>query len=267
MIRRNAVTVAAVSLLAVALTSGCAGNATPPADAAPTELTVEIVRTVEHDPQAFTQGLEIAGTEIYEGTGLTGGSWIEARDAETGAPRVRVDLNPELFGEGITVDGESLWQLTWRNGVAIERDRTTLEQLRTVPIDGEGWGICLGDKHLVTSDGSATLTFRDRRSFAPVRTVQVTDENGSVEKLNELECTDDGIYANIWTSDTIVRINPDTGDVTARIDAAALRESLGIDTNRRPDDVLNGIAAIPGTDRFLVTGKRWPSMFEVRFVS
>ncbi|NLE80078.1 MAG: glutaminyl-peptide cyclotransferase [Rhodococcus sp.] len=269
MICRHAVRTLSAAAAALALTSGCSASTDSVSSDGVTELRVEIVQTLPHNPDAFTQGLEIAGDDIYEGTGLVGQSWVEVRDRDTGQPRVRVDLPAPLFGEGITIDDDSLWQLTWQNGIAIERDRHTLEELRTVPIDGEGWGICrLGDR-LVTSDGSDTLTFRDRNTFEPTTTLTVTDDNGAVTRLNELECVDDGdnrgIWSNIWQKDTIVRIDPDSGDVTARVDAASLRESLGIDNRTRPDDVLNGIAAIPGSDNFLVTGKRWPTMFEVRF--
>ena len=273
MIRRRALSATVVSIVAAALVAGCSAEDGPPADASAaangpvTDLRVEVVRTLPHDPDAFTQGLEISGDEIFEGTGLVGESWVEARDLDTGTPRVRADLPAPLFGEGITVDGDSLWQLTWRNGIAIERDRDTLVERRQIPIEGEGWGICRSGDRLVTSDGSDTLTFRDRDTFDPVDTIRVTDHTGGVDRLNELECTDDGaVYANIWTEDTIVRIDPGTGAVTARIDAGQLRASLDIDAGERPADVLNGIAAVPGTDRFLVTGKYWPSMFEVRFV-
>ncbi len=151
-------------------------------------------------------------------------------------------------------------------GVAVARDRATLAEQRRVPFDGEGWGICAVPDALVTSDGSPTVTFRDPVTFEPPRrTVQAVQDGSPLAGLNELECADDGaIYANVWTTDTLVRIDPSDGRVTAEIDASAVRDALP--PGPRDVDVLNGIAQIPGTDRFLITGKYWPRMFEVRFV-
>ncbi|TQC46450.1 glutaminyl-peptide cyclotransferase [Rhodococcus sp. WS4] len=252
------------ALLAVAwMVAGCSPQRPVAADA---DLRAEILRTLDHGPDAFTQGLEIDGTELLEGTGRPGESWVQATDLTGGAVRARAELPSPLFGEGITVSGDTVWQLTWRDGVAIARDRATLTEQRRVPFDGEGWGICALPGALVTSDGSPTLTFRDPVTFEPRRTVQAVRDGNPVARLNELECADDGtVYANVWTTDTLVRIAPADGRVTAEIDASELREVLP--PGPRNVDVLNGIAQIPGTDRFLVTGKYWPRMFEVRFVS
>ncbi|NLU82429.1 glutaminyl-peptide cyclotransferase [Rhodococcus sp. HNM0569] len=259
---------------AVAVLSACSADPEPGAAASSTEAGVEVVDTLPHDAAAFTQGLEIHDGVLYEGTGLVGSSWLRATELESGRELARVDLPAPLFGEGVTVDGDTVWQLTWRNGIAIERDATTLAERRRVDVDGEGWGICTrpdaaGDDALVTSDGSATLTFRDRGTFAETGTVRVTHDGTDVTQLNELECMPDGtVYANVWQQDTIVQIDPDDGSVVRVIDASALRDLLPDDTTsgaRTAPDVLNGIAAIPGTDHFLVTGKNWPRMFEVRF--
>ncbi|RZK93873.1 MAG: glutaminyl-peptide cyclotransferase [Rhodococcus sp. (in: high G+C Gram-positive bacteria)] len=252
------------ALLAVAwMVAGCSPQSPVAADA---DLRVEILRTLDHDPDAFTQGLEIDGTELLEGTGRPGESWVQAIDLTGGAVRARAELPSPLFGEGITVSGDTVWQLTWRDGIAVVRDRATLTEQRRVPFDGEGWGICALPDALVTSDGSPTLTFRDPVTFEPRRTVQAVRDGNPVAHLNELECADDGaVYANVWTTDTLVRIDPADGRVTAEIDGSELREALP--PGPRNVDVLNGIAQIPGTDRFLVTGKYWPRMFEVRFVS
>ncbi|MFC9359839.1 glutaminyl-peptide cyclotransferase [Rhodococcus sp. NPDC057014] len=254
------------ALLAVAWVVTACSPQSPVASGAPgADLRAEIVRTVDHDQNAFTQGLEIDGTELLEGTGRPGESWVQATDLDSGTVRVRAELPSPLFGEGITVSGDTIWQLTWRDGVAVVRDRATLAEQRRVPFDGEGWGICAMPGALVTSDGSPTLTFRDPITFEPRRTVQAVQDGNPVSRLNELECADDGaIYANVWTADTLVRIDPSDGRVTAEIDASAVRDALP--PGPRDVDVLNGIAQIPGTDRFLVTGKYWPAMFEVRFV-
>ncbi|NLE78140.1 MAG: glutaminyl-peptide cyclotransferase [Rhodococcus sp.] len=255
----------AVSLLGASVTA-CDSQAAQPEDQTSNQLQTEIVDTLPHDPEAFTQGLEIADGALYEGTGIAGESWLRVSDFPEGTIRTTVDLPGQLFGEGITVTDESVWQLTWRDGVAIERDRHSLTELRRVEYAGEGWGICALPDRLVTSDGSATLTFRDRGTFDEIGSVQVTDGSASVDRLNELECAEDGsVYANVWTTDTIVRIDPNTGRVSAAIDATPVRNALPEETPNI--DVLNGIAQIPGTDRFLVTGKYWPSMFVVRFVT
>ncbi|MFI5608436.1 glutaminyl-peptide cyclotransferase [Amycolatopsis sp. NPDC051903] len=241
-------------LLAVALLGGCAGtSAAPPA---PEAMTVQVLQTLPHDTSAFTEGLEFSGTTLYESRGLSGESALTAGPAGQ-APATRVALPSPLFAEGITVLGPELWQLTWQDGFAIERDSKTLAELRRVPFDGEGWGLCHQPSgRLVMSNGSSKLTFRDPQTFAVTGSVDV-----GVDQLNELECVGDTVYANVWKTGTILRIDARSGQITGRIDASGLRTPV-----EPGEDVLNGIAAIPGTDEFLVTGKLWPSMFRVKFV-
>ncbi|GAA1199092.1 glutaminyl-peptide cyclotransferase [Prauserella alba] len=226
------------------------------------QLRVQVERELPHDETAFTQGLEFAGETLYEGTGRNGESKLTAGPA--GRPPERsVDLPDEFFGEGITVTGSRVWQLTWTSGVAIERDADTLAERRRVSYDGEGWGLCDQEDRLVMSDGSATLTFRDPETFAAQGSVEVTEAGSPVEGLNELECAGGDVYANVWQTEDIVRIDPGDGRVTARIDASGLLEEGEVTS---PEAVLNGIAAYPGSDRFLITGKLWPKMFRVTFV-
>ncbi|MGR6971724.1 glutaminyl-peptide cyclotransferase [Streptomyces cynarae] len=225
-------------------------------------LRVKVLETIRHDPRAFTQGLELSGATLYEGTGLSGESSV--RSGSPGKPpTVRAALPAPLFGEGITLLGRTLWQLTWRDRIAIERDTKTLKELRRVPYPDEGWGICLDrTRHrLVTSDGSARLAFRDKRTLAKTGEVTVTEEGRPVTELNELECSGDAVYANVLFTERIVRIDPTTGTVTADIDASGLLRA----DERVPRSTLNGIAAVPGTDQFLITGKFWPKMFRVTF--
>ncbi|MEV0947790.1 glutaminyl-peptide cyclotransferase [Rhodococcus sp. NPDC049939] len=256
----------AALLTMVWVATACAPQSPASSGVSAADMHVEILRTLDHDPNAFTQGLEIDGNDLLEGTGRPGESWIQATDLDSGIVRARADLPPPLFGEGITVSDGVVWQLTWRDGFAIVRDRATLAEQRRVPFDGEGWGICALPDALVTSDGSPTLTFRDPVTFEPFRTVEAMRNGIPLTNLNELECAEDGsIYANVWTTDTVARLDPADGRVTALIDASALRAALP--PGPRPIDVLNGIAQIPGTDRFLLTGKYWPRMYEVRFVS
>lgn len=227
-------------------------------------LHVEVQAARPHDPAAFTEGLEVSGGELLEGTGLAGRSYISARDLDTGVERVRIPLPDEMFGEGITVAGDRVWQLTWKDGVAFARDRATLEERSRATYDGEGWGLCAQPDRLVMSNGTDTLTFRDRETFAALGTVAVTLDGRPLDQLNELECTADGmVYANVWQTTDIVRIDPATGAVVAVIDASGLLTAQ----QQASADVLNGIAAIPGTDRFLITGKLYPTIFDVRFVS
>nr|WP_245950198.1 glutaminyl-peptide cyclotransferase [Saccharothrix carnea] len=244
---------AAVFVLSAACT-------TPPSGPAGGPTRVEVLGTLPHDTGAFTQGLELSGGVLYEGTGLEGQSSLRRLDPDTGEVEHRVDLPEPLFGEGITVVDDRIWQLTWRDGVAIERDRDTLEEVRRVTYDGEGWGLCRDGGRLVMSDGSAELTFRDPTSFVEHGTVTVRRDGQPVTRLNELECVNGQVWANVWLSDEVVRIDPANGQVTATVDLSGLRPADVPDSA-----VLNGIAAVPGTDEFLVTGKNWPTIFRVRF--
>ncbi|GLZ42575.1 glutaminyl-peptide cyclotransferase [Actinokineospora sp. NBRC 105648] len=260
--------IATAALLACAL-AGCTGTAAtqvspPPTTTASAPGTAPtVLGDIPHDTAAFTEGLEIADGVLYESTGLYGQSEIRAVDPATGVVRNKTALPQELFGEGLTVVGDRIWQITWQEGVAIERDRATLAERRRVTYQGEGWGLCHDATRLVMSDGSDKLTFRDPDTFEVTGEVRVRSAAGPVAKLNELECANGSVYANVWETDTIVRIDPASGQVTATADLSGLL---------RPDerggvDVLNGIAAVPGTDEFLVTGKLWPKTFRIRFAA
>jgi glutaminyl-peptide cyclotransferase len=267
----------ALVLPLVLLVGGCAADdrsgpeptvdpaAAPGPDAAPVErLRVEVLERLPHDTGAFTQGLELRGDVLYEGTGQYGESELRIVDLATGEVRQRVSLPDSDFGEGITVADTRVWQLTWREGVAYERDPETLAEVRQVRYDGEGWGICHdeGTDRLVMSDGSDQLTFRDPESFDETGSVAVTVDGTPLTEINELECVGDEVWANVWRTDRIVRIDPGSGRVVAEVDASGL---LSADEQVEAD-VLNGIAAVPGTDEFLITGKYWPTLFRVRFV-
>ncbi|MEU1457502.1 glutaminyl-peptide cyclotransferase [Streptomyces avermitilis] len=223
-------------------------------------LRVKVLKTFPHDPQAFTQGLEMAGDTLYEGTGISARSSVRAGPLGK-KPTVRTALPAPLFGEGITVLGRTLWQLTWRNRTAIERDVKTLKELRRVTYQEDGWGVCLerARHRLVTSDGSSRLTFRDPKTLLKTGEVAVTEGGRPVTELNELECVGAAVYANVLFTDRIVRIDPTTGAVTASIDASGLLRADEL----VPGSTLNGIAAVPGTHQFLITGKFWPRMFRV----
>jgi len=246
-----------------------AGCATPTAsDEVPNaaRLRVDIIDVKPHDATAFTEGLDISGGDLFESTGKTGASEVRVADLGTGTERLRVRMPARFFGEGIAATGTAIWQLTWRDGIAIERDPRTLAERRRVGYEGEGWGLCTFADRLVMSDGSDTLTFRDPITFDRTGAVRIVDFADA--KLNELECAEDGtVYANTWPNETIVDIDPKSGRVLAQIDASGLLDHPEFsDEQRSAAQVLNGIAQVPGTDRFLITGKYWPAIFEVRFV-
>ena len=245
----------AAMLLVVGVVTAC-GAPDPPG------VRPVVLGEVGHDPSAFTQGLELApgGAALYEGTGLAGRSQLRELDPATGAVRRAVPVPNGWFGEGITVSGDRIWQLTWTDGVALEWDRASLRLLRTVPMSGEGWGLCRDGDRLVRSDGSARLRFHDPSTFAETGGVDVTLDGSPVPDLNELECVDGQVWANVWQSDRIMRIDRASGRVTAVVDASGLLTP----EQRQHTDVLNGIAALGGGE-YLLTGKLWPTMFRVRF--
>jgi glutaminyl-peptide cyclotransferase len=220
----------------------------------------EVVRTLPHDPQAFTQGLVYRDGRFLESTGLRGRSSLRRVVPETGAVEHRVELSSDRFGEGLAVVGSELIQLTWQNGVALRYD-LDFGRIGTFDYQGEGWGLCYDGARLVMSDGSSKLSFRDPKSFAVVGSIEVTHDGAPVRNLNELECVGSLVYANVWQTDTIVRIEPKSGRVLTSIDASGLLSA----PEAARADVLNGIAFDPSTGHFFITGKLWPKLFEVRF--
>ena len=225
-------------------------------------LRPEVLAEVPHDPSAFTQGLELHEGTLYEGTGLEGESQLRVLDPATGEVWQAESLPGQLFGEGIAVAGDRIWQLTWQDGVVLEWDRATLELRQQLPLDGEGWGLCNDGTRLVRSDGTDRLRFHDPITFAETGSVPVTIDGEPLTELNELECVDGQVWANVWPSDVLVRIDPASGRVTAAVDAAGL---LDPEQRANADAVLNGIAAL-GNDEYLLSGKLWPVSFRVRFV-
>lgn len=227
-------------------------------------LTVSVLRQLPHDPEAFTQGFELDGDTLYESTGLVGRSSVREVDPESGEVIRRRDV-PIVFAEGLTVVGEELLQLTWRDGLLLRWDKETFEPRGSARYQGEGWGLCYDGQALWMSDGSSRLTRRDPATFAVLATLDVRRDGQPLARLNELECVGDDVYANVWLTDEIVRVDAATGEVTATIDASPLRRLLPAGLS--PDAVLNGIAYDADRDLFLLTGKLWPSAFEVRFVA
>jgi glutamine cyclotransferase len=221
-----------------------------------------VVARHPHDPAAFTQGLLWHDGWLYESTGLYGASSLRRVDLASGRVEATAPLARELFGEGLARVGERLVQLTWREGVALLWDRHTLRPLGERRYEGEGWGLAFDGTRLVHSDGTARLTFRDPDSLAPLGGVTVTERGAPVSLLNELEWVDGALWANVWQSDELVRIDVESGRVDARLDLAALRLEAAAQASG-PIDVLNGIAWRPESATLLVTGKLWPVLFEL----
>lgn len=251
---------AAAALLAIAC--GGAAHRAGAGAAQPPPISYRVVETWPHDPGAFTQGLLLHDGRLYESTGLHGRSTLREVEMATGRVMRSVSLPVDEFGEGLALAGDRLVQLTWQSGVAHVWDLKSFTRVAEWSYDGEGWGLTFDGRELVQSDGSARLTFRDPRSFASVRTLDVRRAGAPQFYLNELEWIDGAIWANVWQSDEIVRIDPAGGEVTGVLDLAGLLP----DAERRGADVLNGIAWDGATRRLLVTGKQWPKLFALELV-
>lgn len=221
-----------------------------------------VVNTYPHDPQAFTQGLEYHNGYLYESTGLEGQSTLRKVELRTGRVLQRHRLLPEIFAEGITLFGDRIYQLTWRNGICFVYHRDTFRADIEFRYSGEGWGLTNDGTHLIMSDGSDTLVFRDPATFAEVRRLQVRADGMPVRDLNELEYIEGEIWANVWQTDLIARISPKTGEVVAWVDLSGLLP----EADRKNADVLNGIAYDKQNKRIFVTGKLWNKLFEIELV-
>jgi glutamine cyclotransferase len=239
-----------------------AGGGAPRPDAGPPTYVAAVVRRWPHDPTAYTQGLEFHDGALYESTGLEGQSSVRVVNLATGGVVRRVALPAEYFGEGITIFGGRLYQLTWKSGKGFIYDAASLAPRDSFTYVGEGWGLTHDARSLVMSDGTSTLRFLDPATLTVERRLAVTRGGQPVERLNELEWVDGEIYANVWQTDQIARIDPASGAVTGWIDLAGLlsrAERAGADSVGE----LNGIAYDPAAKRLFVTGKRWPVLFEI----
>lgn len=221
----------------------------------------KVIATFPHDTSAFTQGLVFADGQIYESTGLNGESSLRRVDVATGKTLQRIDVPKEYFAEGLALVGDELLQLTWQHKLGFVYDRKTFKQKRTFSYTTEGWGIAYdGASRLVMSDGTDTLTFLDPKTFAPLKRMRVQDAGRWVPHLNELEWIEGEIWANVWQTDRIARISPNTGDVNAWIDFSALFPRA---ERVPPADELNGIAYDSATRRIFITGKKWPRLYQI----
>ncbi len=225
-------------------------------------LRAHVLATHPHDATSYTQGLVWHAGKLYESTGQYGRSQLRETDPATGAVLRRLALPGNVFGEGLALVGDRLFQLSWREGVAFSWQLESFARLAEFRYAGEGWGLCYDGRRLIRSDGSDVLTFHDPTTFAETGRLSVLRSGQPVFALNELECVGTEVFANVYQTDEIVRIEAETGAVTASIDASGL---LTLEERRAGAEVLNGIAWNPEAKRLLITGKLWPKLFEVDF--
>lgn len=234
-------------------------------DIAPTPMLVKVSKEYPHDTKNYTQGLEFNNGKLYEATGDPGqqGKTVVGQiDLKSGAfTALKNGLDQTYFGEGITLFGDELFQLTWKNGKCFVYDKNTMMLKRDISYTGDGWGLCNDGKLLIMSDGTERIYFRNPKTFQILRTIDVYDNVGPRTNINELEYINGKIYANIWQTNTIIAIDPFTGKVMEEIDASALEIS-----GKSGGDVLNGIAYNPLTKQTLLTGKYWSKLFDVQFI-
>lgn len=233
-------------------------------DVYPKEFTAEAIKVYPHNTTSYTQGLEFDGDHLYEGSGgrgVTGKSRVMKVDLNSGETLEEQLLPSDYFGEGITILDDRLYQLTWQENTCFVYDKNTLEELKTFSYSGEGWGLCNDGQHLIMSDGTERISFRDPENFSVEKTIEVYSNEGPVKALNELEYIDGKIYANVYQSNMIVIIDPATGIVTGRIDGSIIALDY-----RESGEVMNGIAYKKATKQLFITGKNWPSLIEIGLV-
>jgi glutaminyl-peptide cyclotransferase len=223
----------------------------------------EIKHVYPHDPAAFTQGLIFRDGLLWESTGLNGESSLRKVELETGRVIKKIDVPQQFFAEGMTVFKGRVYQLTWQSQRAFVYDPENFQKLNEFAYEGEGWGLTHDGDNLIMSDGTNRLRFLDPETFAVRRAVSVTAAGRPVNELNELEYVNGEVYANIWRTDRVARIDPRTGRVVGWIDLTGL---LPANEHSAITDVLNGIAYDAAGDRLFVTGKLWPRLFEIRLV-
>ncbi len=237
-----------------------------PMRAAVEYLTPVIISKLPHDITAFTQGLAIEDDQLYESTGLYGKSSLRHLHLKSGKIAKKIELPFQVFAEGLAVFKHRIFQITWKEQLVFIYDRASLQLIQTMSYQGEGWGLCCDQNSMWMSNGTATLVRRDLKTFSIQKVLSVHCEGHSISHLNDLECVENHIYANVWGKDWILRIDKNTGEVTGIIDASHLLSSKE-KSLLTIDDVLNGIAFCPKSKTFFLTGKRWPWIFEVSLVS
>jgi glutaminyl-peptide cyclotransferase len=224
-----------------------------------------VINEYPHDHEAYTQGLVIDNGELFEGTGLNGRSSLRRVDLQTGSILQETELSEDYFGEGIAIVRNRIYQLTWQENTCFVYDRESFELIREFAYESEGWGLTHDGKELIMSDGTNRITYRDPETFEETRHIDITDGNQPVINLNELEYINGEIWANVYMTDYVARIDPETGRVVGWIDFSGLLSEH--ERRQYSVDVLNGIAQDPDSGNIYVTGKLWPTMFEIELVS
>ncbi|HTF21464.1 MAG TPA: glutaminyl-peptide cyclotransferase [Chryseolinea sp.] len=252
----------AVLLALVAL--GCgekkATEATTAVD--PLNISFTVISTLPHETDAFTEGLTIHNNKVLESTGQNGKSWVAEVDPGTGTHIKKIVLDNRYFGEGMTVLNHKLYYLTWQTKIGFVYDARTYKQVGEFTYENEGWGLTHDNKDLIMSAGTDKLYFLDTTNFKIVRTLSVKDGNTSIKNLNELEYVNGYIFANVYETSTIIKIDPSNGKVVGRLDLSAQ-----VDEIRRTfpnTNELNGIAFDKNSNALLVTGKNWPRSYLIR---
>jgi len=233
--------------------------------APPANISYNILATYPHDTASFTQGLQWINDTLYEGTGLEGQSRLMRVDLKSGKAIKSISLDPAVFGEGITILNGKIYELTWQNHKVYVYDEKTFQKIKEFNWEHEGWGITNNGKDLIVSTGSSNLYFVDPETFKEKNVVGVVDNNGPVGNLNELEYVDGVVYANIYLTDYIVKIDPSNGHIIGKLNLSGLLQNSGKTYNPETTDVLNGIAYNANKKTFYITGKKWPVLFEMKF--
>jgi glutamine cyclotransferase len=223
--------------------------------------TYEVVNTYPHDPNAFTQGLQVVGNYFIEGTGVEGKSDLRRVEIKTGKVLKSVKLADYYFGEGITVLKGKIYQLTYTSGIGFVYDLTTFAKVDSFRYQGDGWGLTNDGTNLIMSNGTDSINFIDPNTKQTIRTIQVKESGYKIENINELEYINGEIFANIWQTERIIRIDPQTGNITSAINLFGI---LPPQDRTSETDVLNGIAYDTKNDRLFVTGKNWSKVFEIK---
>jgi glutamine cyclotransferase len=232
--------------------------------APPANINYNIVATYPHDTSSYTQGLIWKDNALYEGTGLEGHSKLMKIDIKNGKPIESVSLDPSEFGEGITLLNNKIYQLTWQNHKVYVYDAKTLKKIKELSWEHDGWGLTNNGTDLIVSTGESNLYFVDPESFKIKKVVGVSDNNGPVGNINELEYVNGVVYANIYLSDYIIKIDPSTGHILGKIDLGGLLAKAGKNVNTEEGYVLNGIAYDSTKNAMYITGKKWPLLFEMK---
>lgn len=230
----------------------------------PPAISYNIIKVYPHDTSSFTQGLIWYKNSMYEGTGLEGESKLLKTDILNGKKSLKIDLEKNIFGEGITIFKDKIYQLSWKNHKVFVYDINGFKKIQEFNWDFEGWGITHNNQALIISTGSNNLYFVNPETFKIEKVVGVSDHNGPVGNLNELEFINGFVYANIWTSDYIIKINPTTGKVEGKMDLSGILNKSGLQYDPEKIDVLNGIAYDSTKNSMYITGKKWPALFEIK---